>query len=109
MVESEEFLLLGVQVYACIVSQLRTNENNNIFKELCKVTMPCIDQDGQTLGALHSRLGEIPERNLRDYGFLATTDNIEIRSFQNILLENWSMVLLLMAPSLIFMKLKNHK
>ena len=57
---------------------------------------------------LHKNLAG-PERYLKDYGFLATTDNIEIRSFQNILLENWSMVLLLMAPSLIFMKLKNHK
>ena len=61
MVESQEFLLPGVQVYACIVSQLRTNENNNIFKELCKVTIPCIDQGNQTLGALHLRLVASPE------------------------------------------------
>ena len=76
MVESRDFLLLGVQVYSCVVSQLRTNENNNIFKELCKVTMPCIDQGDQTLSDLHSRLGESPERFLRAYGFLPTIDNL---------------------------------
>lgn len=76
MVESQEFPLPGVQVYSCIIAQLRTSENNNIFKELSKVAMPCIDQGDQTLGALHSRLGASPERYLRAYGFLVTTDNL---------------------------------
>ena len=76
MVESQYFLLPVYQVYSCIFAQLSTNENNNIFKELCKVTIPCIDQGDQTLGALHSRLGASIERYLRAYGFLAITDNL---------------------------------
>ena len=76
MVESQDILLPGAQVYSFIVAQLMTNENNNIFKELCKVWMTCIDQADQTLGALHSRLGASPERYLKAYGFLAATDNL---------------------------------
>ena len=68
-------------MYSCIVSQLRTNENNNIFKELCKVTIPCIDQGDQTLDSLHSRLGASPKRYIRAYGFLATTDNLRTYKF----------------------------
>ena len=43
--------------------------------------MSCIDQGDQSLGALHSRLGASPERYLRAYGFLGTTNNLRMYNF----------------------------